>query len=214
MSQRLLDATEKLLALFRGQGGTEGTDKAQVDISVAAVEVTDVTIKDATTGDNKLKVNADGSILAQVTGRKIALPANTNYGAALNIAAGGNASITITPPSGEIWRIKAITGEMAAPAGAGSGTYTVTLRLGAASSAANMMQIAIAYNVGLQMRYNQVSNAVVSVLPATAPEQRAILSNLVISATCPLIFYFANATDVALAQTPVLFISKEVEYIV
>lgn len=46
----------------------EGKLSVDASINVESVTATDVTIKDPTDGANKMKVNADGSILSQLTG--------------------------------------------------------------------------------------------------------------------------------------------------
>ena len=161
-----------------------------------------------------LRTNAKGEQLVNITGRKVAIPAPVNYGRVLNIAAGGNTVITITPPAGELWRIKGLGAELTAPVGAtAGGTQIIIVRAGLNSSVCNVLAGTFAHNALIKFQYNQFIGGT-SPQPATTPEQRATVLALVVSQISPLYFHIANLTDVAQTGTILLYLSKEVEYIV
>ena len=93
--------------------------KLPVEVSIDSVTATDVTIKDATNETQKLKVNADGSIPVQLTGRIVkdyfsgnstTTRSGFGTGKGFSITNDGNAdltftigSITITVKPGEVF---------------------------------------------------------------------------------------------------------------
>jgi len=57
----------------------DGKLRVATDLEIVSVTATDVTIHDPTTPDNKLKINADGSLPVQLSGSKMEL-----YGTSLD----------------------------------------------------------------------------------------------------------------------------------
>ncbi len=163
-----------------------------------------------TTGTVAIDQSTPGTTNAvQLTGRKLAVVRST-YNQALNVAPGGNATITITPNTGELWRIKHIYIQVNAvgssnyhsiniyEAGTGAGDKIIS----AQSPAAN--QIEITRNVV----------TIGTATPSDVNVQNRAILNMVAANTAPLTIYYSNDTDATQTATLYITICREVEYIV
>ena len=145
----------------------------------------------------------------KLTGRKLAL-AVASYNQVLNVSAGGNTVITITPPVGELWRVKNLY--FSVPAiGATSGTHSIHVYTGSIDIN-EFINLYGAYTGTLTLKRN-VKGSGTSVPTNDAEVQRAIL-NMVITNSLPLSIKYSNLTDVAQTGTIAISVVREVEYIV
>lgn len=151
---------------------------------------------------------------AQVTGRKLALPAPGNYDQVLNIAVSGSTAIAITPSAGEIWRVKLLRISLPAPVGAGSGNHNCVIRMGANEVNYTVLGATANYNQPITVTYNHFDSTTTSEAPTSESDQQRAINNLVASNTLPLYVVIGNFTNVIQSGTVTLRLIKEVEYIV
>ncbi len=150
----------------------------------------------------------------QVTGRKVALGSGS-YGTALNVAgSGGLVTITITPPSGQLWRVRNMRFYLVAPTGALSGTHQ--LEVAGISGGGNEMLLKASSNYGdpINISYSMAYTATGVKYPTTDEAFGAALRSIVADAAHPLKLYYTNNTDAAQTGTPVIVVTQEVEYTV
>jgi len=145
-----------------------------------------------------------------------AVPATVNYDQVLNVASAGTTTITITPPVGELWRIKQIYTLLSRPTSSTSGTHSISIRAYGVSSINEVLSLTSNFDGSLQLLRNTITSATATngKQPSLeADQQRAILS-LVATASSPLVIVYTNNTNVTQSNTINLRVSKEVEYII
>jgi len=161
-------------------------------------------------------VNAEKSM--QLTGRKVSLPAASNLDQALNVtASGGKNTITITPPTGELWRVKYLRLNIPAPVGATGGTvHYIYLRLGANTLDNSVLFASSNYGDEVDILYNIIMKATATngKYPTNEQTQQKAIQDLVLSQNCPLHIDYTNYTNALQSGTIKLRLIKEVEYIV
>jgi len=198
---------------------TELPAGAQVIGQVKLTDGTDALLVNANGSINIVPVNSAGTELftdanpgsMKLTGRRIALPAPGNYDQTLDVSPGGTATITVTPPAGEIWRIWMVT--ITIPAIAGStGTHRFRLRVGINNDYGNLLSLSADYSSSLSYTYRILGTGT-AVPPDTAEQQRAVIG-LPVSSNCPLYLFYNNDSDASQTGSCVLQIIREVEYIV
>lgn len=146
---------------------------------------------------------------------KRALPAITpmSISPAGGVAAGAGYTFTLTPPVGEIWRIRSLGVDIPAPVGAASGSHFFNGFYGSAATALNQIfsisnafggNIKIFANSPITKNYN---------IPTEALAFVNTLSSLVCSNACPLVLLYTNATNVAQTGILGLTVVKEIEYV-
>ena len=148
----------------------------------------------------------------QLTGRKLAV-IYTDYSQVLNVPAGNNVLITITPPSGELWRVKNLTVQMLAPIGATTGDHKVIIRSVANNDSNRHLYASNAYNASISILANYIYIASTK-QPTTEQSQQATILNIVLTNQAPLYLYYVNSTDVAQTGQAIIGVTREVEYIV
>lgn len=149
-----------------------------------------------------------------INGRKASVVSSV-YDQTLNVAAGGNTTITITPGAGELWRIKNMGLEIAQPAGASSGTHEIRIYVGNVDERQRVLRDITAYTVAIVIISNAISNAQsTGTWPTSEAAQIASLSNVAVTAASPLKLWYSNSTNAAQTGTLYLAITKEVEQIV
>jgi hypothetical protein len=193
-----------------------GKDTMPVDVESALPAGTNIigkTVPVDADGDEKF-TDANPANM-KLTGRKLVVATGT-YDQALNVSAsGGTATITITPPAGELWRVKGLYINLAPPSGATSGTHEIRVYQ---LSETVLFYLYAASNYGDQIRirggYIDVATATNGKLPTTEQAQQNAILNLVATNDVPLGIFYKNSTDVAQTNTLNIFVAREVEYIV
>jgi hypothetical protein len=157
-----------------------------------------------------------GTNLVTVNGRKAGVTSGV-YDQVLSMAAGSTTNITVTPPVGELWRVKMLSFYLPNPTGATSGGHRLLISMGAAGTAYASIDFSIPYNTVLILYQNIIhaSNSAVatSMRPYDEITQMAAITNIVVSPICPLTFMYVNSTNAAQTGTAIIRIIKEVEYI-
>lgn len=152
----------------------------------------------------------------ELTGRSVKVPAPLVLDQELNLASGATKTITVTPPAGEIWRIKMLRIDVPAPTGATSGNHLINVRYGANLSQNNILTAASAFGDPISISYNTIRTATSGsgkLPPNEAEQQQAILS-LVLSSECPIIIQYQNTNNGTQHGNLILRVIREVEYIV
>jgi hypothetical protein len=161
-------------------------------------------------------------IPSKITASNIAVPAelyykntkinmSSDYGAVMNVAASGSVTYTITPPVGEIWRLKMLRVKIPLIA-ASTGNHTLYIRQGASTLDGSLMSCVIAGTADLSLLYNCFQGTVVSAAPSTAEGQIRLIQGIVVTSECPLYVVYNNGTGTTQAGTSVIKLIKEVEY--
>lgn len=154
-----------------------------------------------------------GALPTTLTGRRLAV-ARGDYSQVLNVAgSGGVTSITITPASGELWRVKSLYASLSGPSGAASGTHTIYIRLGTASSYYDVLTLQDAYNLPLQIAKNYITSGATK-SPTDEQSQILAVTGIVVTNANPLILTYLNNTNVTQTGTFTIHLTREVEYIV
>jgi hypothetical protein len=160
-------------------------------------------------------IDSSGNVLdsmpVTVNGRKVEVSAS-DYGQTLNVAAGGNANITVSPPVGQLWRIKSIYLYLPAPTGATSGSHQFLVGHSIAGSGYDLLFLSTAYNKTLMIRRNTIPTVDLAD-PFDAISQIKAITSLVATNTCPLSLYYTNQTNATQTGNLTLRIAREVEYI-
>lgn len=150
----------------------------------------------------------------QLSGRKV-LISRGDYSQVLNVLAGGNVNITITPPLGELWRIKGLPrAQVNGPSGATTGTHTLSIRSGQNSYNNTLLTASWPFGSTAGIFANAFSTGATSPFPSTVDGQIMTIQGLVATNAAPLYIYYANNTDVTQSQSITIELIKEVEYIV
>jgi len=237
-------ASASIIALLKGllkqhQGG--GTIKDQVDVvdraaralgkitaddnaiaalgALAAAAVTDPAASASVIALLKgllkqLQGTGTGAAPVQLTGRRLAVGVG-NYDQVLNVAVGGTTTITITPSTGELWRLQAIILSLSAPAGATSGTHTLyVVPWFNTYSIYRVLEASSNYGDGIQILYNYIKDATAGKYPTTEQAQQAAIQGLVVTNSAPLYIKYANSTNATQSGTLTVRVVREVEYIV
>lgn len=115
----------------------------------------------------------------------------------LNVAAAGSHTVTVTPPAGEIWRVKMLGMNTPAPSGAASGTHKVELYSGISANVNEymMFQAISNYADNVRLRMNTAFTATSAVTPTDQAVQIAVLTSIVISEDIPLQIKYTNSTN-------------------
>ncbi|KIL38302.1 hypothetical protein SD70_27185 [Gordoniibacillus kamchatkensis] len=225
-------------SVYTDQAGTlyidQSDDKVNVQsvsIAVSAATLTQIPLQQLTSRYYRFRYDngatAQGTfVLSQIseridafnqmslTGRKAKVISAT-YDQVLNTAASGITTITITPPVGELWRIKVLAISAPAPAGAASGTHLFEIRSGVASSSYNAVMSAKS-NFGdpATILDNYITSGTSSKIPTTEQAQQQAILNLVATNDSPLSIVYSNATNVTQTGTAIIRMVREVEYVV
>lgn len=155
-----------------------------------------------------------GSLKMQQTGRKASL-ASSNYNQVLNVAANGATTVTVTPPVGELWRIRGLYLNIPAPSGATTGYhYLVGMSFGTDPLQNSKFRLQSSYNKDMQVRYNTFALADLQQIPSSEQGQIDLINSLVITNANPLSLFYQNLTDVLQNGTFTIRVDREVEYIV
>lgn len=148
-------------------------------------------------------------MLVTLTGSKGSL-ASSDYDQTLNVAAGSAVSVNITPPLGELWRVKGLYLRVLAPTGATTGTHYLGVRMGDADRG-EVLRGTTAHNKLLYM----IDNSWFTDVDTKAPSDQAnAVRNLVCSNAVPLSVRYSNNTDALQNQALWIRVIREVEYIV
>lgn len=144
----------------------------------------------------------------EVTGRTLGYETG-DYGVVMNVAAGGSASVTVTPPAGELWRVKVLRFQLAGPSGATTGTHRIEVRPGVAFP---VLYALSNYNVTIDVWNNLVQTATTEIPSGDGPQADAI-NRIVATNGMPLTLWYSNNTDAAQTGNLVLHVVREVEYL-
>lgn len=137
-----------------------------------------------------------------------------DYDQVLNVAASGAATVTITPPVGELWRIKNVFASVAMPVGATSGTHRIALGTGILNSGKQFRCRGYwNYNIGPQIKYRFCVSASTQE-PSDNASFGAAMDSLVVTNAHPLHLYYENLTNAAQTNSLAITVTREVEYIV
>jgi len=146
-----------------------------------------------------------------VATKKLAV-AYSNVSQVLNVAtSGGSATISITPPVGELWRIKGLRFSFPTPTGSASGTHEAYVMAGTDNSHA-VLYMTAAYNVAIGIVRNVSIGGTCT--PSTEATQQTAVLNTVITNASPLSIVYRNYTNAIQTATVVFYVTREVEYIV
>jgi len=164
-----------------------------------------------------IKTNDVGAlkVSAELTGRKLAVLSG-NYDQALNVAAGSAATITITPPAGELWRIKNLYLSIVAPTGGTAGTHSISMGIVSLNSGRNLFLKGISnYQDSIRFRNGMFDLATSSKQPTTETAMLQQIQALTVTNTSPLIAYYENLTTGGTQTGTILItVNREVNYIV
>ena len=157
-------------------------------------------------------VSTSNPVPASIRTRRLAVT-QASYNQVLNVAAGADITIAVTPSAGELWRVKSLYIDLVAPAGAGSGSHYIAVRPYFNANGTEILRMTSNYNVALTLWRNLIQTATTP-LPANAAEQMRAVQELVMTADAPLTIYYKNDSDVAQVGTIAIRLAREVEYIV
>jgi hypothetical protein len=139
----------------------------------------------------------------------------------LNVAAGGNTVVTITPPAGELWRVKALRLAISTPSGSTSGTHTLAAAVGqVGGSGFDSTHILLSgisnFGDNISTAYNYISTATATngKYPTTEQAQMQAIQNMVLTSEAPLYLQYVNNTNATQTGTLTIRLTREVEYIV
>lgn len=112
-------------------------------------------------------------------------------------ATSGAATITITPPPGEIWRIKVLTAHMPIITGGASGDHALYATLGEINNGRSWLTtVSAAYSTVCTL------------------SDKKLTDEYIVSENVPLVLFYANTSNVAVtSKTMEVYIVKEVEYV-
>jgi len=135
------------------------------------------------------------------------------YNQVLNVGANNVIGyVTITPPVGELWRVKNITINLPAPTGATTGDHELTVCMGDTTDyMEGVFQIKPTFSTTLTLQ-NSVASATVA--PNDMSALGRAIERLVIANDCPLTLRYRNGTTVVQNNTLKLILVVEVEYVV
>jgi hypothetical protein len=143
---------------------------------------------------------------------------SSNYDQILNLTTGNSTTITITPPLGEIWRIKNLYINIPAPVGGTAGTHYVLVHGYGGSPIKNSLLYASSnYGDAIQIRYNTILSATAAAgkNPTTEQAQQAAILGLSITNAEPLKLYYNNGATGGLQSATInITVDREVETIV
>lgn len=149
----------------------------------------------------------------QLTGSNVQV-AQGIYDQTLSVAAGASSVVTVTPPTGEKWRITQLYARITQPSGASSGTH----RLRVVPSSTIDSRYSVLYLVS---NYNQVleisNNAIFFAQekrPANEDAQNLAIRSIVVTNANPLHFMYDNQTNAPQTETLEIRIRREVEKLV
>lgn len=138
------------------------------------------------------------------------MPAMDTLSQVVNVAAGGNKTFTITPPTGELWHIKMISLDIPVATGATTGSQVIEgFFTTAATSLNQFLSVVSNASTKIVIRSNQPMTKTSSYPPD--PEFANQIRSTVISNSNPLILVYSNLTDVAQTGTIGLKILKVIE---
>jgi len=144
---------------------------------------------------------------------KRSLPAVSALSTDADVAAGASYTWTLTPPAGEVWRIRSIGLNIAAPVGATSGTHLLDIYHTAATTALNQaLSINNVFGAGIKILGNTPMVKAGSI-PSSEEAFRGAIVGLACSNSSPLVLVYTNLTNAA--QTGILGLSvvKEIEHV-
>ncbi len=160
-----------------------------------------------------LQVDAGGVVQTALTGRKLAVEIG-EYSQVLSVAAtSGTALITITPPVGELWRLRTLTLWVVTPTGATTGSHSVQVRAGVNDSDYNILLANTAFGTTIEIAGNYIKAATVEKRPTTEQAQQMAILSAVVTNAKPLYFLYTNNTDVIQTNTLTIKVAREVEYL-
>lgn len=156
---------------------------------------------------------SDGANDVRLTGRKVLITAD-QYEQTLNVSAGAMTTVTITPPVGEMWKIKNLFFDITPPVGATSGTHYVEITYGPSYSVRRRL-ISLMSNHDKRVRLqDNVAHEDVSIkFPNNDVIIQSNILSLVVTNSMPLSLRYTNATDATQNGTFFIYIVREVEYI-
>jgi hypothetical protein len=156
---------------------------------------------------------ASGAGTFQVAGRKAQVQSG-DYTQVLSVTAGGSTTLTITPPVGELWKIKMIRLYMPVPIGATTGDHALRVSQGGSVAPFSIIDISSTFSDAIDFYCNRVEKATSKAVPSTEIAQQNAVLSLVATNAQPLYFTYANGTNAAQSGALSLIINREVEYIV
>lgn len=159
-----------------------------------------------------LQTDVNGNLKAVLTGRKLAV-IQTDYSQALNVLASGNVLITITPPVGELWRIRGLYFYLASPAGAASGYGQLDIWQAGSSFSSAILRVSSTFGTAIEIFANTISTGT-NKWPTTEQAQQTAILNLVATNTSPLYMRYDNLTNATQSGTATIKLTREVEYLV
>lgn len=156
------------------------------------------------------------TVPVELKGSNVKVPVPLVLDQTLNMTSGATKTVAITPPDGEIWRVKLLRIDVPAPSGATTGSHLLNLRYGGNATQYNILTAASLYGDPISISYNTIRTATASggKLPADEMQQQQAILSLVLSSECPLIVQYQNSNDGTQTGTLTLRIVREVEYIV
>lgn len=149
----------------------------------------------------------------QLSGRKLAV-VSAAYDELLNVAAAGTVTVTITPPAGELWRIKDLYISAPAPSGAASGTHALLIYPYGNDLKYTVLTLDSTFGNAVTIARNYAFVATSASVPNDLNAQMRAILNIVVTNSCPLRIHYANNTNVLQSGTLSINVAREVEYIV
>jgi len=206
----------------RGEVKIDQTTPGTTNAVVVTGNLPKLRVVDPATG-NPVEVTAiqDGSgdwVLRIVdaspyTGSKKAIPVVSTLSQTVNVLASGTQTFTITPPAGELWRVKLLGVDVPIPAGGASGTQLIQLFYSNASSALNTIaDITSVYSAKVVVRGN-IPLTKSSCTPPTDGDFADQIRSIAITTDNPLLIVYSNLTNVSQTGTIGIKLVKEIEYI-
>jgi hypothetical protein len=202
-----IDAAHQFPVIADLKAGANLIGKVGID------QTTPGTTNKVVAGIDQTTPGTTNKVVAELSGRKGGVPTPVQGSEVLNVAAAGTSTISITPPVGELWRIKYVYVSCPAPTGASAGgTHRVDICMYDGNYPAVIDEAG--YNVAINIASNLIINVATTERPTTKPEQQRAILNLVASNATPLVLCYKNYTDKTQTNTLIYRIIKEVEYIV
>lgn len=153
------------------------------------------------------------AVPTKLTGRK-ATVSQAAYSQVLNVAAGAGATYVITPPAGELWRVKTLYLDLTATTGGSAGTHYLAVRPYANALGTEVLRLTSNYNALFLLWRNVIASATTSA-PATGSEQMRAIQEIVMTADMPLTIIYQNDTTGGIQSGTLLIrVTREVEYVV
>ena len=157
--------------------------------------------------------DAANALNVQLTGRKAKID-SASYDQVLNVAASGSTIITITPPAGELWKIKNLYFDILGPAGATSGTHIIEVTYGPTyDPKRRIMALTSNFDKRIRLQDNMPHADVTTKTPNNDAIIQSNVLSFILSNAVPLILRYVNNTNATQTGTLAIMVTREVEYI-